>query len=113
MDAGNSRSTLEARETGERGGLLLPDFADPGPRKLKEKSIKSRLKWFTDKYKIIPRNRAGFRTGYTTLDHVVWLKNIVSTTLSQGKITSAVVLDLKRAYDVTWLIGLIKAINSD
>ena len=75
--------------------------------KLKEKLINNRLKWFLDKSGLIPSCQAGFRSGYTTMDHVVRLESTAVTAMNRGKITSAVFLDLKKAYDVTWITGLL------
>lgn len=75
--------------------------------KLKEKMINKRLKWYLERNGYIPKWQAGFRSGYTTMDHVVQLENTVNTAFNNGHIVSAVFLDLSEAYDMTWTMGLL------
>ena len=75
--------------------------------KAMEKMLNARLKWYLDKEKLLPKYQAGFRSGFTTADHIIHLEADVKMGFNKKKITTAVFLDLTKAYDHTWHVGLL------
>ena len=72
-----------------------------------EPNINERLKWYLDKEKLLPKYQAGFRSGFTTADHIIHLEADVKMGFNKKQITTAVFLDLTKAYDHTWHVGLL------
>ena len=68
--------------------------------KAQERMINSRLKWYLERNKYLPKHQAGFRAGYSTADHIIRLETAAKIALNTGKMTAAVFLDLTKAYDV-------------
>jgi len=69
--------------------------------------INRRLTWILEKRGILPKHQAGFRKGYSTIDHIIRLETAAKSALNSGNICSAVFLDLTKAYDETWITGLL------
>ena len=69
--------------------------------------LNARLKWYLDKEKLLPKHQAGFRSGFTTADHIIYQEAYVKMGFNKNKITTAVFLDLTKAYDHTWHVGLL------
>jgi hypothetical protein len=76
--------------------------------KIQEKMINNRLKWYLDKNAHLPKHQTGFRRGYTTTDNLIRLEEAVSNGFF---FLTAVFLDLAKAYDDTWLTGLLYKIT--
>jgi hypothetical protein len=76
--------------------------------KIQEKIINNRLKWYLDKNAHLPKHQTGFRRGYTTTDNLIRLEEAVSNGFF---FLTAVFLDLAKAYDDTWLTGLLYKIT--
>jgi hypothetical protein len=70
--------------------------------------INNRLKWYLDKNAHLPKHQTGFRRGYTTTDNLIRLEEAVSNGFF---FLTAVFLDLAKAYDDTWLTGLLYKIT--
>ena len=56
--------------------------------------LNARLKWYLDKEKLLPKHQAGFRSGFTTADHIIYLEADVKMGFNKNQITTAVFLDL-------------------
>lgn len=67
--------------------------------KIMEKMINERIQWWIENHNCLPQNLAGFRVGRCTMDCVMDLITFVEHEKTAGKITVAVFLDIKRAYD--------------
>jgi hypothetical protein len=57
-------------------------------------------------HKIIGKEQAGFRSGFSTIDHVFTLQYIVDLYLCKGKKLHVSFVDLKAAFDTVWRTGL-------
>jgi hypothetical protein len=75
--------------------------------KIQEKMINNRLKWYLDKNAYLPKHQTGFRRGCTTTDNLIQLEEAISNGFNTSHSTTAVFLDLAKAYDDTWLTGLL------
>jgi len=75
--------------------------------KLLEKLINYRLRWFCERNKVFPTQQAGFRSGHTTMDHIIRLEGDGMHAINLEKFAAAVFLDLKNAYPETWITGLL------
>jgi hypothetical protein len=69
--------------------------------------INNRLKWYLDKNAHLPKHQTGFRRGCTTTDNLIQLEEAISNGFNTSHSTTAVFLDLAKAYDDTWLTGLL------
>ena len=56
--------------------------------------LTARQKWYLDKEKLLPKHQAGFRSGFTTADHIIYLEADVKMGFNKNQITTAVFLDL-------------------
>ena len=52
-----------------------------------------------DSYNIISEAQAGFRKGYSTIDHIYTLKCIVDVFLCQGRLLFCTFIDYSKAFD--------------
>ncbi len=75
--------------------------------KVMERMINSRLRWHLDKINYLPKHQTGFRKGCTIMDNVTGLETAVKLAFNRGRVTTAVFLDLSKAYDATWVTGLL------
>lgn len=75
--------------------------------KVMKKMLNARLKRYLDKEKLLPKHQAGFRSGFTTADQITHLEADVKMGFNEGKTTTAVFLDLTKAHDHTWHVGLL------
>ena len=55
----------------------------------------------------LPKAQTGFRKGCTTMDNVIRLETAVKIAFNNNRVTTAVFLDLSKAYDITWTNGLL------
>lgn len=74
--------------------------------KLFEKLFLKRLHPVIEKRKIIPNHQFGFRKQHSTIDQVHRIVNLIEETLEDGKVCSAVFLDVAQAFDKVWHEGL-------
>lgn len=79
--------------------------------KLLERIINKRLKWYIDKNRLLPKFQTGFRNGCSTYDNLIRLGTAINTWFNDKKTTTAVFLNLEKAYDNTWITGLIYKIS--
>lgn len=75
--------------------------------KVMERLINTRLKWFFERHNVLPNSQAGFRPGYSTIDHIVTLESGIRVAFNKGLKVCAVFLDMSKAYDTTWHTGLL------
>lgn len=75
--------------------------------KAMEKIITKRLNWHLENYNYLQPSQAGFRTDRSTTDHIVQLKQYVKLGFNKGKSTTAVLLDITKAYDYTKSEGIL------
>lgn len=75
--------------------------------KVMEKMVSNRLTWHLDANNLLPKDQAGFRRGFSTLDHIARLETTITTGFSMKQMTGAVFLDIAKAYDSTWHPGLL------
>jgi hypothetical protein len=83
--------------------------------KLIEKFIQKRLVTFLNQNKLISSHQSGFRSGYSTKDHLFQLTNDTINNFNNYEYTGAVMFDLDKAFDRVWHDGLIhklKQINT-
>lgn len=72
-----------------------------------ERILKARLSWHLDHYNLLPKCQAGFRKGCSTQDNIWDLENAVKIGFNNNKETHCIFLDLKKAYDLVWIPGLL------
>lgn len=70
--------------------------------------LNNRLTKFLDTFDALNENQAGFRKGYSTLDHIFSLNALVELFKSQKKKVYCAFIDFSRAFDSVWRIGLWK-----
>jgi hypothetical protein len=75
--------------------------------KMMEKMINNRLKWHLDHLNILPKAKTGFRRGCTTTDNLVRIESAIKAGFNSSHPTTAVFLDISKAYDNTWIEGLL------
>ena len=74
--------------------------------KLFNKIIHRRLYDFMEENSLISINQIGFKQKSRTVDHIFTLKSIIDTFKLKRKKVFAAFIDLKKAYDTVWRIGL-------
>lgn len=67
--------------------------------KLMEKMIFKRLTWILEENNFISEAQSGFRTGRSTLDHLVTMEHIILDSFSEKKECIGVFFDIEKAYD--------------
>ena len=68
--------------------------------------INNRLQLFAEKYDKISQNQAGFRKGFSTVDHIFALNMLINLVQNRRKKLFCAFIDLKRAFDTVWRDGL-------
>lgn len=67
--------------------------------KILDKMVQVRIQWFLENNSILPECMSGFRKNRSTTDSVIDLVTFVEQQKALGKITSAVFLDIHKAFD--------------
>ncbi|KZR98271.1 putative Pol protein, partial [Daphnia magna] len=77
--------------------------------KIMEKIINRRLVWMFEKNRMRLRNQLGFRKGRGTMDNIIALEHFIREGFNkiQPQNTYAVFLDIEKAFDTTWIQGLL------
>ncbi len=75
--------------------------------KVFERIIKNRIQGHLDTHNLIPNFQAGFRPGFSTIDHIVRLESHIKEGFNTNKSTFAVFLDIAKAYDSVWIPALL------
>lgn len=75
--------------------------------KIFEKIIKLNILDHTDKHKIIPDNRYGFKARHSTIHAINKFSSDLNRYFFNGYIIGAALLDIEKAFDSIWLNGLI------
>ena len=70
--------------------------------KLLEKIISRRLYAELEKRKLIPNSQSAFRKGRSTIDNIVELETEIREAIANKDVTTAVVMDIEKAYDSCW-----------
>ena len=68
--------------------------------------LNNRLTKFLDMYDTLNENQAGFRRGYSTVDHIFSLNTIVELLKAQKKKLYCAFIDFSQAFDSVWRVGL-------
>ena len=68
--------------------------------KIFERMVGIRLNWFLEENSLLTRYQSGFRKNHTTYDHIVRLETDIRKGFKYKKSTTAVFLDISRAYDM-------------
>ena len=74
--------------------------------KLVTNILNNRLQLFTEKYDKISQNQAGFRKGFSTVDHIFALNVLINLVQNRQKKLFCAFVDLKRAFETVWRDGL-------
>ena len=75
--------------------------------KLLERMVAKRLSWLVERHQLISQNQCGFRQNRTTMDHIIRLETDIRKSFRQRQTTTAVFLDIKRAYDMVYKPALV------
>lgn len=70
--------------------------------------LNTRLTKFLDTYELLNENQAGFRKGYSTVDHIFALNSLIELFRSTKKKLYCTFIDFSKAFDSVWRIGLWK-----
>ena len=68
--------------------------------------INNRLKSYIESNNIIHESQAGFRSGFSTSDHMFVLNHLIQYLNNQNKKLYCAFIDLKQAFDTVWREGL-------
>ena len=68
--------------------------------------LNKRLSDFLEQNGVLNENQAGFRSGYSTVDHIFNLNLIINKFLSDGKKLYCAFVDYEKAFDTVWRKGL-------
>ena len=75
--------------------------------KIMERMVIKRMIWFLESKNLLNPIQSGFRKGRRTIDHLVRLESSVNRGFADKASTVAVFLDIKKAYDMVWRMGII------
>jgi len=75
--------------------------------KLLERMVVQRLSWHLERHHLLSDYQCGFRGGRSTVDHIVRLETDVRVSFKRHGHTTAVFLDVSRAYDMVFKPALI------
>ena len=73
--------------------------------------INTRLTWFLESNNHISRFQSGFRSDCITTDNLVRLETFIRDAFTKKGHVVAVFVDLEKAYDTTWIYGILKDIH--
>lgn len=79
--------------------------------KILEKIINKRLRWFLDTQKIINDNQFGFRSGHSTMSHLISVDSQIQEAFMNNQHVIAVSLDIEKAYDMVWKRRILKILQ--
>ena len=75
--------------------------------KLLEKMVVKRLAWLLENNQILSKFQSGFRKKYSTMDHIIRIETDIRKGFKEKKCTTAIFLDVSRAYDMVYKPALI------
>ena len=103
-------------------GLVVPLYKNKGDKndcnnyrgitllsclgKLFTSIINERLRIFCENNKVVHENQAGFRSNYSTIDHVFSLKSLIDLFFVKRQKLYCAFIDYKKAFDTVWRKGL-------
>ena len=70
--------------------------------KLFERMVAKRLSWYLEEHGILSKFQSGFRPKHHTIDHLIRLETDIRKGFKQKQKTTAVFLDISRAYDMVF-----------
>ena len=70
--------------------------------------LNARLNKFLDAHNILEENQAGFRAGYSTMDHIYVLHALTEIAKIKKKKLFCSFIDFSKAFDSVWRVGLWK-----
>ena len=104
-------------------GLIFPIFKEGDPKvpdnyrgitllsvvgKLYSMVLNRRVTGWCERHKVLVEEQAGFRPGRSTQDHLFTLSEIIRARKKIGKETHCCFLDIRKAYDRVFRVGLWK-----
>ena len=75
--------------------------------KIFERMVGKRLEWFLETNNLLSKFQSGFRKNHSTYDHIVRLETDIRKAFKHKRHTTAVFLDISRAYDMVYRPALI------
>ncbi len=111
---------LDSGETPEKWliGLIIPIYKQKGSKydsnnyrgitllsclgKLYTSTLNERLYSFCEENKIVKEIQAGFRQGYSTIDHLFVMKNVIDMFIAKKKKLYCCFVDYSKAFDTVW-----------
>ncbi len=79
--------------------------------KILEKIVNKRLRWFLGTQKIINDNQFGFRSGHSTMSHLISVDSQIQEAFMNNQHVIAVSLDIEKAYDMVWKRRILKILQ--
>ena len=80
--------------------------------KVFERMVGKRLTWFLEEHNLLSKYQSGFRKHHTTYDHIIRLETDIRKGFKHKKQTTAVFLDISRAYDMVYKPVLISKLHA-
>lgn len=80
--------------------------------KIFERMVGRRLEWFLEENNLLSAYQSGFRKHHSTLDHVIRLETDIRKGFKFKKHTTAVFLDIARAYDMVYRPALLTKLHT-
>ena len=74
--------------------------------------VNERLVWHLEKNGLLAKQQCGYRSNRSTVDHLVRLETFIRAAFIQNQHLVAVFSDLQKAYDATWLYGILNDLHS-
>lgn len=74
--------------------------------------LNDRLTKFSEATGLIEENQTGFRKGYSTIDHIFLMKNVIDMFLNKKKKLFCAFIDYRKAFDTVWRSALWKKMLS-
>lgn len=74
--------------------------------------VNVRLVYHLESKNILKNNQSGFRKGRSTIDHLVRLESEIQKAKANNQFLLAVFLDIEKAFDLVWRVGLLHKIKN-
>jgi len=80
--------------------------------KILEKIVNRRLQCYLEQENYIDASQSGFRAGHSTTDPLARLESSIRTCFIRAETCVAVFLDIEKAFDSVWHVGLLKKLQA-
>jgi hypothetical protein len=106
MERSEGDHDTETMKTPNYAASYRPISLLPILSKVLEKILLKRVVPIIDEHQLIPKHQFGFRKGHGTIEQIHRLVNKIYNDFENRRYCSAVSVDISRAFDKVWHIGL-------